>query len=414
MDDITYSSQVIEVEGHLIDSMILTNILDSIMDKGGDFQILEFQVGKLKTDTSYARVQVIGRDRGHLDSIMRDLYRLGATVPESPEVSLSPAPEDMILPDDFYCTTNHPTSIHYHGKWIEVEHLMMDKQIVVYPEEERAICKAIRDVMKGDLIVVGDEGIRIRPPERPREGVGTFEFMTSTASSEKPTAFIAEQLAEELHRAKMGGKKIVVVAGPAVIHTGAAGSLARMIEMGYVDALLSGNALAVHDVEYSIFGTSLGVNMKSGRGEHMSRNHIAAINEVMKAGSLKKMVEEGGLGSGIFHQCIKQGVPYALAGSIRDDGPIPDVIPDMLEAQREYKRLVKGSNYVLMLASTLHSIAVGNMIQSGVRTICVDINPAVVTKLSDRGTSQALGIVSDVGTLLPLLVEKLEDIHRAE
>jgi len=401
-------SQLIEVEGHLIDSMILTKILDAIMDLQGSFEILEFNVGKRKEDQSYARIEIYGESQEHLDSILRDVFRLGATVPETLEVRYSPAPRDMVLPDDFYSTTHHSTSVYMGGCWVEVEELMMDKQIVVEPDAGRARCKPIRLVEEGDLVVTGERGIRIRLPERPRGGVGIFEFMTSDASSEKPSALIIKNIAEDLRKTSERGGKIVVVAGPAVIHTGASPALAKMIQMGYVDAILAGNALAVHDVEYALFGTSLGVELDRVSGKREYRNHIAAINEVMKAGSMKAMVAKGKLNKGIFYQLIVNDVPFALASSIRDDGPIPEVIQSSVEAQSLYRELVRDADYVVMLASTLHSIAVGNMLTSRVKIACVDINPAVVTKLSDRGTSQAIGVVTDVGTFLPLLVEALE------
>ncbi len=401
-------SQLIEVEGHLIDSMILTKILDAIMDLQGSFEILEFNVGKRKEDQSYARIDVYGESQEHLDSILSNVFRFGATVPETLEVSYSPAPRDMVLPDDFYSTTHHSTSVYIGGRWVEVEELMMDKQIVVDPITGRVRCKPIRLVEKGDLVVTGERGIRVRLPERPREGMGIFEFMTSDASSEKPSTLIIKNIAEDLRRTSERGGKIVVVAGPAVVHTGASPALAKMIQMGYVDAILAGNALAVHDVECALFGTSLGVELGRVSGRRESRNHIAAINEVMKAGSMKLMVEKGKLDKGIFYQLIVNNIPFALASSIRDDGPIPEVIQSSVEAQSLYRELVRDADYVVMLASTLHSIAVGNMLSSRVKIACVDINPAVVTKLSDRGTSQAIGVVTDVGPFLSLLVEALE------
>ncbi len=388
--------------------MILTKILDSIMDRQGDFEILEFTVGKRKDDKSHARLQVIGESPEHLNTILRELFRLGATVPETPEVGYTPAPRDMVLPDDFYSTTHHSTSVYMGGEWVEVGGLMMDKQVVVEPEEGRAYCKPIRLVKEGDLVVTGEKGIRIRLPERPREGVGTFEFMTSDVSPEKPAALIIKKIAEDLHRTAEEGGRIVVVAGPAVVHTGGSPSRARSIELGYVDAVLSGNALAVHDVEYALFGTSLGVELGEGATTNGYRNHISAINEVNKAGSLRALIEGGRLKEGIFYQLIKRDVPFALASSIRDDGPIPEVIQSSVEAQTRYMELVEGADFVIMLASTLHSIAVGNMLTSQVKIVCVDINPAVVTKLIDRGTSQAIGLVTDVGTFLPLLVSELE------
>ncbi|MEM2873790.1 MAG: TIGR00300 family protein [Nitrososphaerales archaeon] len=401
--------QEVEVEGHLIDSMILTKIFDRIMDLGGDFEVIEFRIGKRKKDYSYAKLVVKGRNENHLNLLLEELYRLGAYSPEVNEVKLVPAPADKVLPDGFYSTTSHPTSILINGKWIEVHDQMMDKVIVVDKESNSARCKFINEVKRGDLIVVGEEGIKIKPPERPREGAVLFEFMASKASSEKPSVSIVRQIARDMYEVKVKGGKIAVVAGPAIVHTGAASSFAKMIRLGYVDALLSGNALAVHDVEYALFGTSLGMNVENGSTSLKGyRNHLAAINEIMKSNSLSEAVKKGVLKKGIMYECIVNGVPFALAGSIRDDGPLPDVITDVVKAQKRYKELLKDVKLVIMLASTLHSIAVGNLLPSTMKVVCVDINPAVTTKLMDRGTAQAAGIVSDVGTFLPLLVDELE------
>jgi lysine-ketoglutarate reductase/saccharopine dehydrogenase-like protein (TIGR00300 family) len=388
--------------------MILSKILDIIMDKQGDFEFLEFNVGKMKDDYSHTKIQVTGQTKKHLDDIIREVLRLGAFLPETPEVGYEVAPGDMMLPDEFYCTTHHPTWVYMGEEWVEVENLMMDKQIILDTEHGRAYCKTIDSIKKGDLVVIGEKGIRIKHPERPREGMGVFEFMNSNVSPEKPVTSIIKEIAKNLKKNGENGGKIVLVAGPAVVHTGAATHLARMIELGYVDSLLSGNALAVHDIEYALYGTSLGVDLKQTRNIN-PRNHIAAINQVMKAGSIKKLVENGALKSGIFYQLTEHNIPYVLAGSIRDDGPIPEVIKCTNEAQRLYREEVKDADFVIMLASTLHSIAVGNMLSSEVKIVCVDINPTVVTKLSDRGTSQAVGIVTDVGTFLPLLVNELEN-----
>ena len=405
-----FTSEV-EVEGHLIDSMILTRIWDKIMELGGDFEVLEFRVGRRKTDYSYAKMVVKAQSEEHLNTILEEIYRLGAVPCKIPEVEYLPSPEDKILPDNFYSTTNYPTYIYLKGRWIEVENIMMDKVIVVEPEKCRAYCKAIGEVKKGDMIVVGEKGIKVKPPERPRESIGIFKFMSSEVSSEKPSKSLVRQIAQDIYNIKKSGGKIVVVAGPAIVHTGAADSLAEMIRMGFVDALLSGNALAVHDVEAALYGTSLGVSLKDGvtllKGH---RNHLAAINEIYKAGSLKKAVEKGILKSGIVYECIVRNVPLILAGSIRDDGPLPEVITDSIEAQKKYREALKGVSMVLMFATTLHSIAVGNMLPSTVRMVCVDINPSTVIKLLDRGSMQAVGIVSDVGVFLPILVEELRKI----
>ena len=401
--------QEIEVKGHLIDSMILTRIFDKIMDLKGDFQVLEFSVGKKKKDSSYARLLIQGNHRDHLHQILESVYREGAQPVSVQEVILEPADEDMVMVDNFYSTTNNATQIYYDGSWINVQEMMMDKCIVVDTERKAAVCKMIRDIKKGDMMVVGEQGVRIIPLERPREGVDIFQFMSSSSSSERPTQQIARKVANDLYNIKKDGGKIVVVCGPVLIHSGAAEALAKLIRMGYVNGLLAGNALAVHDIENALMGTSLGMHVIDGtlaiRGH---RNHMQAINEVFKAGSMKAMVEKGILKKGVMYECITNDISYVLAGSVRDDGPIPGVLTDVVEAQREYKKVIKGTKMVLMLSTMLHSIAVGNMLPAAVKVIAVDISQPVVTKLLDRGTSQAVGIVTDVGAFLPIVEQFLE------
>jgi lysine-ketoglutarate reductase/saccharopine dehydrogenase-like protein (TIGR00300 family) len=403
----------VEVEGHLIDSLILTKIYDRIIELGGDYKTLEVRIGKHKTDTSYIRMIVKGRNPENLDDILNEIHSLGATSVETAEVTVVPAPSDMIFPDNFYSTTNNPTQVFFDGEWIEVEDTMMDKAIVINSVAKRAHCRPIREVKKGDLIVVDEGGVRVKPPERSRESTGIFKFMSSGSSSEKPASAVIRQIAQDLYNVKRAGGKVAVVAGPAVVHTGAAGALASLIREGYVDVLLSGNALAVHDAEADILKTSLGVSLKEGVPDVRGcRNHIVAINEIYKAGNLKAAVKKGVLKSGIIYECVKKGVPFVLAGSIRDDGPLPDVITDTVVAQQGYKKRLKDVTMVLMLASTLHAIAVGNMLPSTVKLVCVDINPASVTKLLDRGSTQAVGVVSDIGTLLPLLAGEITKLGR--
>jgi lysine-ketoglutarate reductase/saccharopine dehydrogenase-like protein (TIGR00300 family) len=389
--------------------MILTRIFDKIMDLKGDFQVLEFSVGKKKKDSSYARLLIQGNDRDHLHQILESVYREGAQPVSVQEVMLEPADEDMVMVDNFYSTTNNATQIYYDGSWINVQEMMMDKCIVVDTERKAAVCKMIRDIKKGDMMVVGEQGVRIIPQERPREGVDIFQFMSSSSSSERPTQQIARKVANDLYNIKKDGGKIVVVCGPVLIHSGAGEALAKLIRMGYVNGLLAGNALAVHDIENALMGTSLGMHVIDGtlaiRGH---RNHMQAINEVFKAGSMKAMVEKGILNKGVMYECITNDISYVLAGSVRDDGPIPGVITDVVEAQREYKKVIKGTKMVLMLSTMLHSIAVGNMLPAVVKVIAVDISQPVVTKLLDRGTSQAVGIVTDVGAFLPIVVQYLE------
>jgi lysine-ketoglutarate reductase/saccharopine dehydrogenase-like protein (TIGR00300 family) len=401
--------QEIEVKGHLIDSMILTKIFDKVMDLKGDFHVLEFSVGKKKGDPSYARLLVRGTNQQHLDELLESVYREGAQPISVQQVMLEPAIKDMVMPDSFYSTTNNATQVFYNSSWIDVDNMMMDKCIVLDRQKMRAECKMIRDVKKGDSIVVGERGVRIIPHERPREGVDIFQFMSSSSSSERPTQQIARKVANDIYKIKESEGKIAVVAGPVVVHSGASEALAKLIRMGYIHGLLAGNALAVHDIENSLMGTSLGMQVNDGtlavRGH---RNHMRAINEVFKFGSLRTMVEKKVLEKGIMYECIINDIPFVLAGSIRDDGPIPDVVTDVVEAQRKYKQVLKDTKMVLMLSTMLHSIAVGNMLPATVKVVAVDISQPVVTKLLDRGTTQAIGIVTDVGAFLPMVVQQLE------
>jgi len=400
----------VELRGHIIDSLILPRVFAAIYDLDGEFEILEFSIGKTKSEHSYAKILIKGKNEEHLKVLLKEIQKMGAVIVEEIEgVKLAPAPADGVLPDNFYSTTNHPTYIRLDGKWVECENIEMDKVIVV--KNGLPICVPLRKVKKGDLVVLNESGIKVVPPERSRKRE-IFEFMRSEVSPEKPTTSLVKMLAKEMYHMKRKNEKIVVVAGPAVVHSGASEALAELIRRGYVDVLLSGNAMAVHDIERSLYGTSLGMNLEtleSYEGGH--RHHLMAINEVRKHGSIKKLVEAGVLRKGIMYECVINQVPFVLAGSIRDDGPLPEVITDVLEAQDAMRDHLRGAKLVLMLATMLHSIAVGNMLPSTVKIVCVDINPSAVTKLTDRGT-YALGIVSDVGAFLPQLVQELKNIER--
>ena len=399
-------TQEIEVSGHLIDSMILTKIFDKIMDLKGEFQVEEINIGKKKKDQSFARLQIIAKNQKHLDEILNTIYREGAVSKVQAEIDLKKSPKNCVMPDDFYSTTNNHTQVFHKGKWVQVENMMMDKCIVV--KSGRAFCVPVRDVKKGDAVIIGDKGIKITPPERPREGVNVFEFMGSSSSSERPTQHIAKKVADDIFETKKKGGKIVIVGGPAIVHTGAADAVAELIKSGYIHGVLAGNALAVHDIEYATLGTSLGMNVHDATlAYHGHRNHMDTINAVFKAGSISKMVKTKKLQSGIMYECVKSKVPFVLAGSIRDDGPLPDVITDVTQAQREYKKVLKDASMVIMISTMLHSIATGNMLPANVKVIVVDINQPTVTKLMDRGTWQALGIVSDVGAFLPMVAQQI-------
>lgn len=404
-------STEVEVRGHLIDSMILTKIFDVIMDLEGEFEVLVMQVGKKKKDPSYAKLQVQGKNQAHLDKILEQVYRVGATPTVGKDAVLKAASKDMVMPDNFYSTTNNTTHVFVGGKWVEVENMMMDKCIVVKGGHAR--CVPIREVKKGDKIVVGEAGVKITPPERPRDGSNVFEFMGSSSSSERPTQHIAKKVAQDIFKTKKDGGKIIIVGGPAIVHTGAADSVAELIRLGYIDGVLAGNALAVHDIEYATLGTSLGMNVNDGSlAVKGHRNHMEAINAVFRSGSIANMVKTKVLKKGIMYECVKNKIPFVLAGSLRDDGPLPDVITDTTVAQKKYKEVLKGAKMVIMVSTMLHSIATGNMIPANVKVVVVDINQPTVTKLMDRGTWQALGIVTDVGAFLPLVAQEIKKLKR--
>ena len=376
------------------------------MDLEGKFEVMKISVGKLKTDESYAKLRIIGKNNAHLNEIMTALHREGATTKTQKKCKTKAAIKNMLFPDNFYSTTNNHTSIYHNNKWVNVDNMMMDKCIIV--KGNKATCVPIREVRKGDKVVVGEDGIKVSTPERPREGMNVFQFMGSGSSSERPTQHIARKVAEDIIQTKKQGGKIILVGGPAIVHTGADDAVAKLIRTGHINAVLAGNALAVHDVEYATLGTSLGMKVKDGtlavRGH---RNHMDAINSVFKAGSLKKMVQQKKLTRGIMYECIKKNIPFVLAGSLRDDGPLPDVITDIAVAQKEYKKVLKGASMVIMVSTMLHSIATGNMLPANVKVIVIDINQPTVTKLMDRGTWQALGIVSDVGAFLPMVANQI-------
>jgi lysine-ketoglutarate reductase/saccharopine dehydrogenase-like protein (TIGR00300 family) len=402
------ASREIELEGHIIDSGIMTKIFDKIMDMGGNFEILIFNIGKKKTDPSYARLRVNASSDETLDAIISELHRYGARLVKTEEIRLVAAEADRVVPKGFYSTTNHPTSVKFMDAWIPVQGIEMDCTIVIDADKHVALCTPLNKLKKGDKVVVGEQGVRIVPPERPREQ-SNFEFMHGTVSSERPSETLIARVAAEILEVHKRGGKIALVGGPAIIHTGADRALAGIIRKGYINVLFAGNALATHDIEFNLYGTSLGMDISTGKpvtGGH--KHHIYAISEIMRAGSIKNAVDQGIIKSGIMYECVKNNVPFVLAGSIRDDGPLPDVITDVMEAQDRMREYTKHCSMVLMIATLLHSIAVGNCLPSYVKTVCVDINPSSVTKLMDRGTMQAIGVVSDAGTFLPLLAKQLD------
>jgi len=400
------ASDTIEAQGHLIDSGLLSAIFDKIIEFKGSYEILTFDIGRTNDDPSRIQMRITAPDRGALDDLLQQITTFGAHPVRERDVLVRPAEKNRCVPDDFYSTTNHRTHVRLGGRWVEVESQRMDAVIVV--TGETAACRKLRDVKAGEAIVCGHDGIRVTPEFRERDRLG-FAFMSNDVSSERRVEGSVARIAHMMREVKSAGGRIAVVAGPVVVHTGGVEHFASLIKHGYVDVVLAGNALAVHDIEFALSGTSLGIDLVAGAPvEQGHRNHMAAINTINRAGSIRAAVESGVLKSGVMYECVKHGVEFVLAGSIRDDGPLPETMMDLVEAQEQYAAaLANNVHLVLMLSSMLHSIGVGNMLPSWVRVVCVDINPAVVTKLSDRGSQQTVGVVTDVGLFLHRLAEAL-------
>jgi hypothetical protein len=422
-------SRVVELEGHIIDSGMMQSAFGIVMDHGGSFDVEEFDIGRRKDEESYARLLVTADSEDELQRIVHDLHQQGANPADPDDATLKPAPDDRVVPHGFYSTTNHPTQVRHDGEWVDVEDIEMDCAVVVEESEgdgpggadgseetgdtEDSPCaytKVLNAIEAGDMVVTGDAGIRVQPPERPREKEGAFGFMQGGVSAERPSESTIEQIAGAIEETNREDGNVLVVAGPAVIHSGAREDLARLVEAGYVDGLSIGNGFAVHDIERDLYGTSLGVDTETlDHARHGHKHHIYAISEIIRAGGIEAAVENGELDSGVMYQCVDNDVPYVIAGSIRDDGPLPDTITDAVEAQNAIREQAHEADMVLMLSTLLHSVAVGNCLPSTTRVVCVDINPATVTQLLDRGSAQAVGMVTDIGTFVPILAENLLD-----
>ncbi|MCC7424882.1 MAG: TIGR00300 family protein [Planctomycetaceae bacterium] len=401
-------AEEVEIVGHIIDSLILPKVLDEIITLGGRFQIDDVQIGNRRNDPSYARLQVSAETPELLDQILNEIGQHGAVPVNQVDCRVVEADIDGAFPEGFYATTNQDTEIRLDGTWIPVAKQEMDCGIVVDVEAATAECVAMSDVRRGQMIVVGRAGTRVHPLERDTSSHGAFGFMASAVSSEKPKGVTVREIAGAMRRARDGQGKILVVAGPAVVHTGSREYLSHLIRHGYVNVLFAGNALATHDIEQSFFGTSLGISMQHGGGtDEGHEHHLRSINRIRRLGSISNAVRQGVLTSGIMYECVQNHVPFLLAGSIRDDGPLPDVITDTIEAQRKMRDMIEGVTFCLMIATTLHSIAVGNLLPARVKVVCADINPATVTKLTDRGSFQTIGLVTDVEPFLRILVQEL-------
>ncbi|HEV7677499.1 MAG TPA: TIGR00300 family protein [Candidatus Dormibacteraeota bacterium] len=398
-------TSTVELSGHIIDSMMLPRIFDAIMDLGGSFRVEEFRVGQSQDEQSYTRIAVTHDSAEGLEAIVAACQQQGAVQVVPAAVQTEPAPRDGVFPDRFYSTSNQPTQVRIGDRWVEVENIEMDCAVVL--AGERAHCVAVSEVHAGDPVVVGHDGIKVQPIERSRNRE-IFGFMTSQVSSEKPKHLVIRELAETMREIRGRGGRICFVGGPAIIHTGAGVHLSRLIRDGWVDVLFAGNALAAHDVESQFFGTSLGIDLRNGLPiESGHEHHIRAINRIRAYGGIPQAVQQGVLTEGVMYEATRRGIQVVLAGSVRDDGPLPDVVTDMVEAQRRMRAALAGVELCIMCSTMLHAIATGNMLAAAVKTVCVDINPAVVTKLADRGSSQTLGLVTDVESFLRELSECL-------
>ena len=405
------ASEEIELTGHIIDSLILPKVMDMILAAGADYRMLEFEIGRTNADTSRARIEITADDRDALIALIDELQVHGANPVHTTDAELVAADRDGVLPAGFYSTTNLETSVRIGGQWVRVGNPEMDCGVVVRlttaDSGPVAMTVPMHRIVEGDLVVVGHDGVRVTPPARPR-GATPFEFMASEVSSEKPKALLVAEVAARLRLAKEAGAKVLAVCGPAVVHTGASPPLARLVRDGWIDVLFAGNGFATHDIESNVMGTSLGVSVREGsplEGGHS--NHLRVINEVRRYGSIAAAVEAGYIDGGVMFECVQRDIPFVLGGSLRDDGPLPDVYTNVVEAADAMRYLTPGVGVALMLASTLHAIATGNLLPAGVETFCVDINQAVVTKLADRGSHQALGIVTDVGLFVRQLADEL-------
>ena len=400
-------TETVEISGHLMDSGILAKVLDDVLEYGGDYVIDRFDLGRSHDDVSKATIRVGAETDEHLQRILMRLQTHGVNQVDPGEALLRAADRNGVFPEDFYSTTNLETFVRVDGRWIPVEQPEMDCGLVYRDGHVRTV--PVSDVMAGDLVVCGAGGVKVVLPAKEHSAnASAFEFMSSAVSSEKPQALLVRQIAEQMRAVKSAGKRILWVAGPAVVHTGAAPAMVALVRAGYVDVLFAGNALATHDIESALYGTSLGVDLAMGAGvEHGHEHHIRAINTVRRAGSIADAVSTGVLTGGVMHAMVECDRPFVLVGSVRDDGPLPDVYTDVIEGQRAMRAELRDVGFAIMVATMLHSIATGNILPASVPLVCVDINPATVTKLADRGSAQAVGIVTDIGLFLEQLAGQL-------
>ena len=400
-------TETLEIRGHLMDTGVLALVLDDVLSYGGDYVIDRLDVGRAHSDESYARLLVSADDSEALARLLMRLQSHGVNQVDPGEAVLRAVDRDGVFPEDFYSTTNLETVVRLGADWVPVEQPEMDCGLVV--EDGRVRTVPVSDVRAGMQLVCGAGGVKVVLPLRGHSTEGdSFEFMSSSVSSEKPQGLLVRQIAQTMREVKAEGGRILWVGGPGVVHTGAAPAMVQLVEAGFVDVLFAGNALATHDIEAALYGTSLGVDLAQGKGvEHGHEHHIRAINTVRRAGSIADAVAQGVLTGGIMHALVTHGKEFVLVGSVRDDGPLPDVHTDVIEGQRAMRAQLPGVGFAIMVATMLHSIATGNILPASVPLVCVDINPATVTKLADRGSSQAVGIVTDIGLFLEQLAREL-------
>ena len=405
------SSTTVALTGHLMDTGILARVLDDVLEYGGDYRIANLELGRQHEDASRALIEISAEDTELLERILMRLQTHGANAVDPGTATTRPAPADGVFPEDFYSTTNLDTFVRLEREWIRTDRSEMDCGLVVEQRDGDAVVRTVpvSDVRVGEAVVCGAHGVRVEmPPAVPRGEEEDFGFMSSAVSSEKPQALLVRQIAERMREVKAAGGRILWVGGPAVVHTGAAPAMVRLVRAGYVDVLFAGNALATHDIESSLFGTSLGVDLSKGSGvPHGHEHHIRAINTIRAAGSIAAAVQKGVLTGGVMHALVEAGKPFVLVGSVRDDGPLPDVHTDVIEGQRAMREQLPGVGFAIMVATMLHSIATGNILPASIPLVSVDINPATVTKLADRGSAQAMGIITDIGLFLEQLAREL-------
>ena len=404
-------SDTVHLDGHIIDSGTLSRVLDVILLHGGDYEIASFRIGTTREEPSHAEIVVRAGSPEDLHRILQEIGQLGAAA-VAHDAEWVPAPADGVFPEGFYSTTNLESHVRHQGQWLPVERIEMDCGVVLLDGDggAHAMTVPVHRVRKGDRVLVHEAAVRVVPAPR-KDPVSVFGFMSSEVSAERPKELTVAAVAEGMLATKRQGQKILFVGGPAIIHTGAGRYLEAMIAGGWIDVLFAGNALATHDIEAALLGTSLGVRLATGMPTATGHNHhLRAINAIRAAGGIRPAVEQGLLTRGVMHACVRHGVDFVLAGSIRDDGPLPDVITDVVRAQDEMRRRIPETGLAIMVATTLHSVATGNLLPASVRIICVDNNTDTITKLMDRGTHQAFGLVTDCQFFLKELAGRLEGL----